>query len=414
MAFKDSSNSFSDIAITSRLETVNSFLKELDSIIDFKKLKPILSKNGIGTKNRCGVKAYDNILMFKALLVQKYYDLSDQQTEDQLRANILYMRFVGLSLEDDVPDHTTICRFRNSLLKNKLYDKLFKKINDQLEEKGLIAQDGVTVLVDASLIKSNNIKFKNKSGIQRTNDASKVKEINESIDNELKIELKKLQPSSKKITRLIKSKEYNSRTLKNAQLDEKQMIDSKDIKTSQTIIDNTKDSYNHHDKIDQEVRTGFHASKKAYITGYKVHVAVDEQSGIILKPLTTFANTSDIQTIKPFAKEIKNVKSIYADKAYKSKECDEFLKEKNIGNFICLKEKQNSTKEEKITQRLEERNKHKIRAKVEHAFAHLKTHMKYHTTRFIGLARNNMNFTIACLASNLKLLAHRQIKLQKI
>ena len=82
--------------------------------------------------------------------------------------------------------------------------------------------------------------------------------------------------------------------------------------------------------------------------------------------------------------------------------------------MICLKEKQTMNDEQIKTQRLEEKNKHKIRAKVEHRFAHIKTHMKYHTTRFIGLVRNNMNFTITCLASNLKLLVNKQMRLEKI
>jgi len=80
MAFKTLNNTFTDLAVTSRLENVNSFLKEIDSLIDFDKLRPILKKNGIGTKNVCGVKAYDSVLMFKILLVQKFYDLSDECT----------------------------------------------------------------------------------------------------------------------------------------------------------------------------------------------------------------------------------------------------------------------------------------------------------------------------------------------
>ncbi len=84
MAFKDSSPSFSDYAVNDRLEHVDSFLKELDSIIDFNKLKPILKKNGIGTKNVCGIKAYDQILMFKILLIQKFYNLSDEKVEEGL------------------------------------------------------------------------------------------------------------------------------------------------------------------------------------------------------------------------------------------------------------------------------------------------------------------------------------------
>ena len=72
------------------------------------------------------------------------------------------------------------------------------------------------------------------------------------------------------------------------------------------------------------------------------------------------------------------------------------------------------TAQERKTQREVEKPKHKIRAKVEHSFARIKTQMKYHTTRYIGLVRNNMNFTIVCLASNLKLFAHKQIALRKV
>jgi len=414
MAFKDTSNTFSDIAITSRLEKVNSFLKQIDSIIDFEKLRPILNKNGIGTKNIVGLKAYDNVLMFKVLLLQKYYNLSDKAVEEALCVNLLFMRFVGISLEDSVPDDTTICRFRNSLLKNKLYDKLFDSVNKQLENKNLIAKTGKSVLVDATLIKSENTKIKNKSKEQRKDDKPKVQTHNDKLDILLEEELNSKKPSKKKIKSLLKAKEYNSRTLKNKEIDDSQDIDTKDIKTSADIINNEEDSYTYKDKIDKEVRTGYHASKRIYTQGYKVHIAVDESSGVILKAMTTFANTADIDTVKSFTNSIKNIDSFYADKAYKSEHIDQHLETSNIKNMICLKEKQNMSEEQIKNQRLDEKNKHKIRAKVEHRFAHIKTHMKQSTTRFIGLVRNNMNFTITCLASNLKLLAHQQMRLQRV
>lgn len=414
MAFKNTNNSFSDIAVTARLEKVDSFLKQIDSIIDFDKLRPILNKNGIGTKNICGVKAYDSTIMFKVLLLQKYYNLSDKAAEEALCVNLLFMKFVGIGLEDTVPDDTTICRFRNSLLKNKLYDKLFDSINKQLENKNLIAKTGKSVLVDATLIKSENTKIKTKTKEQRSKDRTIVQTANDDLDALIDKELKSKEPSKKKIEKLLNAKEYNSRTLKNKEIDKALNVDSKDIKTSQDIIDKEEDSYNYANKIDKEIRTGFQASKKTYTQGYKAHIAIDEATGVILKSLTTFANTSDIDTVKPFVDSIKNIKSFYADKAYKSKDIDELLSTNSIKNMICLKEKQNMTDEQKKNQREDEKNKHKIRAKVEHRFAHIKTHMKYHTTRFIGLVRNNMNFVITCMASNLKLLAHQQMRLEKI
>lgn len=413
MAFKDTNNTFSDIAITSRLQNINSFLKELDSIINFEKLRPILNKNGRGGKNATGSPAYDNVLMFRILLVQKYYNLSDQAMEDALYVNLLFIRFVGLSLEDTVPDESTICRFRNSLLKNKLYDKLFNAVNQQLQDNDFIAKEGKSVLVDASLIKSDNTKINNKTKEQKVVDKVKVTTANDKLDIEINEELKSKAPSKRKIQKLLNAREYNSKTMKNAGLDTLQDINTKDIQTSTDIIENEEDSYDHKSKIDTEIRIGYQSSKKQYTQGYKVHIASDEASGVIIKASTTFANTSDIDVLKPFIESIPNAKAYYADKAYKSREIDELLQSKDIENMICLKEKQKMNDDERKSQREAEKPKHKIRAKVEHRFADLKVQMKGSATRFTGLVRNNMNFTLSCIAANLRLIAFKQMNLRK-
>jgi IS5 family transposase len=415
MAFKTLNNTFTDLAVTSRLESVNSFLKEIDSLIDFNKLRPILKKNGIGTKNVCGVKAYDSVLMFKILLIQKFYDLSDEKVEEGLNVNLLYLHFVGLSLEDKAPDSTTIGRFRNSLIKHKIYDKLFNAVNKQLEDNGFIASGGKDVLIDASLTKSDNNTIKNKNKEQKSENRKRVEADNKAIDVFIEEELQKEKPSMKKISKLVKKKAYNSKTLKNEELDEIQNRDTKDIETSKEIIHKEEDSYDHKDKVDKDIRTGYQAGKKQYATGYKNHIATDAKSGAILEQLTTFANTSDISTVDTFVEKLSsNIKSLGADKAYKSKEVDNLLEKENIQNNVCLKETKKMSDTNRKKQREDEKPKHKIRAKVEHTFALIKTQMKQSTTRFIGLLRNNLNFTITCIAANLKLFAHKQIKLQKV
>ena len=278
--------------------------------------------------------------MFKVLLLQKYYNLSDQATQDALYVNLLFIRFVGLSLEDTVPDESTICRFRNSLLKNRLYNKLFDSVNKQLESKNLIAKTGKSILIDATLIRSENTQIKNKSKETYTEDKKSIQIINSELNSKLDAELQSKKPSKKKIQRILNAKAHNSKTYKNAQLDTLLNVDTKNIETSQTIIENEEDSYNHHDKKDSEVRIGFHASKKQYTQGYKVHIAVDEHSGVIISQQTTFANTADIDTVKTFVKDINDMKALYADKAYNSKDIDTFLQSQNIENMICLKEKQ--------------------------------------------------------------------------
>ncbi len=81
MAFRQSNSSFADISVDKRLDGIDSFLLQIDNIIDFERLRPILAKNGIGTKNSCGNKAYDPLVMFKILLLQKFYSLSDMSAE---------------------------------------------------------------------------------------------------------------------------------------------------------------------------------------------------------------------------------------------------------------------------------------------------------------------------------------------
>ena len=415
MAFKQQSNTFTDSFVDSRLEYVDSFLKEIDSIIDFEKLRPILNKNGIGTKNVCGVKAYDPVLMFKILLIQKFYNLSDEKAEQGLNVNLLYLRFVGMSLEDLAPDSTTIGRFRNSLINNKLYDKLFENVNKQLEDAGLIASGGKDVLVDATLTKSDNNTIKNKNKEQKSESRKKVEADNKAIEAQLEEELKKEKPSRKIVDRLLRKKIYNSKTLRNEELDEIQDRDTKDIETSKKIIENEEDSYDHKDKVDKDIRTGYQAGKKQYATGYKNHIATDADSGAILEKMTTFANTSDISAVDTFVEVLgDDMKSLYADKAYKSEAIDKLLEENDIINNVCLKETKKMSDEDRKNQREDEKPKHKIRAKVEHSFALIKTTMNQSTTRFIGLLRNDLNFTVTCIAANLKLFAHKKIKLQKV
>ena len=112
------------------------------------------------------------------------------------------------------------------------------------------------------------------SAFQR-DEKEEVKKLNTDLDTKLEAELKLDEPSKKKIQKLLNAKAHNSKTHKNAQLDKLQGVDTKEIQTSQDIINNEEDSYDHYNKIDTEVRIGYQASKKQYTQGYKVHIAVD-------------------------------------------------------------------------------------------------------------------------------------------
>ena len=99
-----------------------------------------------------GRPGYRALLLFKALLLQAWYGLSDAELEFRLGDSLAFGRFVGLSLEDEVPDHTTLCRFRNRLVAARLLERLFDELDRQLEAAGLVLKQGT--MLDATLIET--------------------------------------------------------------------------------------------------------------------------------------------------------------------------------------------------------------------------------------------------------------------
>ena len=101
--------------------------------------------------------------MFKILILQSLYNLSDHQTEYQIRDRLSFIRFLGLGLGSKVPDEKTLWDFRERLVRSDGIDKLFKKFDIYLRKQGYDAQCGT--LVDASIVevpKQRNSKDVNK------------------------------------------------------------------------------------------------------------------------------------------------------------------------------------------------------------------------------------------------------------
>ena len=112
----------------------------------FEKLLKKLAPEGPGRP------PYDPLVMFKALLLAQLYDLSDAALEEALNDRVSFRRFLGLVLEADAPDHTTLCRFRNRLTTAGLMEKLFAEFHKQLEQGGMILKRGT--MIDATLVEA--------------------------------------------------------------------------------------------------------------------------------------------------------------------------------------------------------------------------------------------------------------------
>lgn len=149
-----------------KLSKIGDPLIKLEKSIPWEKLfKKILNKalKRIA-KGPGGRPPYDYILMFKILILQRFYNISDDQMEYQLNDRLSFQRFLGLIITDDVPDATTIWKFREILTETGAIKKLFDQFNKYLEESGTIVNEGN--IVDASFVdvpRQRNSREENKS-----------------------------------------------------------------------------------------------------------------------------------------------------------------------------------------------------------------------------------------------------------
>ena len=89
-------------------------------------------------------------------MLQAWYGLGDEALEKQLARDLVFKRFVDLSLDESVPDHSTIWRFRNRLENEGLFEQLLNEVNEQLAAQRLIITQGTVSIVDATVIEAKN------------------------------------------------------------------------------------------------------------------------------------------------------------------------------------------------------------------------------------------------------------------
>jgi IS5 family transposase len=105
--------------VENRLQSVSKMgdpLERLAQVIPWESFRPLLLQvHEKERKSNAGRKPLDVVLMFKALILQSLYNLADEQVEYQIRDRLSFARFLGLGIEDTVPDATTVWRFREQL-----------------------------------------------------------------------------------------------------------------------------------------------------------------------------------------------------------------------------------------------------------------------------------------------------------
>lgn len=129
-------------------------LARIDAVVPWEQFRPRLEAvwrvRPEERKSPAGRKPWDAVVMFKAIVLCALYNLSDEQVEYQLRDRLSFMRFLGLGLEDAVPDATTVWLYRERLAQAGAIEALFAAFDGHLREQGWLAMGGQ--IVDAAIV----------------------------------------------------------------------------------------------------------------------------------------------------------------------------------------------------------------------------------------------------------------------
>jgi IS5 family transposase len=134
------------------LDAKNDPLAKIDAVVrweDFRfRLEAAWRNPAEERKSNAGCKPWDAVVMFKAIVLCALYNLSDDQVEYQIRDRFSFVRFLGLGLEDKVPDAKTVWMYREQLVQAGVIEALFEDFDGYLEKQGYLAMGGQ--IIDAS------------------------------------------------------------------------------------------------------------------------------------------------------------------------------------------------------------------------------------------------------------------------
>lgn len=148
--------SFADIEINANRKPsrVSIKLDKINQIVDWDSVLKLIQAVDYTSKEKGGCPHKDLLVKVKMVYLQHLYNFSDPELEDQVNDRLSFQQFVGLDFTTSVPDYSTIWRFKDRLIQEKLVDKLFELITSRLDSQGLIIRKGT--VVDATIVESSN------------------------------------------------------------------------------------------------------------------------------------------------------------------------------------------------------------------------------------------------------------------
>lgn len=310
-------------------------LERLNAAIDWDIFAPVLARlDDKQRKSRAGRKATCRTLMFKMLILQQMYALSDERLEFQVTDRLSFMRFLGLGLARDVPDARTVWDFREALKTHDLHQALLERFHQALQALGVELKSGQ--ILDATLVPA--------------------------------------------------PVQHNKRE------------DSEIIKAGAQPL-HWQDKPALRRQKDTEARW----TKKNHVShfGYKNHINIDRESKLIRASVITPANTADIDVQEDILCAPESAGAdVHKDAGYTSAAKDEAMRER--GCIPHTNEKGERGRPLSEEQKQSNKDKSKVRARVEHAFGSMENDMGGIAVRSIGLKRAQCNLMLKNLAYNLR------------
>lgn len=287
-------------------------LSEIASLIDWQEVEALLQPLRPGVMGR---PPYPVLVLFKALLLQRWYALSDEALEDALCDRLSFRRFVGLALEEAVPDASTVCRFRSDVAAAGLGEMLLQAVGRSFDAKGLIVRQGT--LIDASLMTAAAAEPRKQPGGGTS-------------------------------------------------------------------------------KVDPQARWAKKGSKATF--GYKLHIAVDQGSGLVRAARVTASTVADC-TVGPDLVQGDEA-AVYADMAYDNAPMRTCLDQAGIANAVMRR----PNRHHPLSPHDKARNAAigRVRGRVEGVFATLKRSYRRSRLIYHGLAKNSLDLCLTLLAFNLR------------
>ena len=137
-----------------KVSRVAATLESISELVDWETLVEIVSVLDKSGTSKGGRPPISFEIKLRMLFLQHMFNLSDEELEDQVIDRLSFQRFAGLSFDEDIPDFTTIWKFKEGLIEKGLMGKIFFHIVSEIEKKGLILKKGT--IVDATIIQSSN------------------------------------------------------------------------------------------------------------------------------------------------------------------------------------------------------------------------------------------------------------------